>query len=273
VLESAEMEDGPGERGVEGEGHDARHEHIAEEVYEGHQPIEAATDHHQLPYALIDEPELRLEDLRSPVLSKSIDDPSDPSSRLDQGDSSSVEGGYESEAEDRAGPLAPSSSSTTAPPPAPSSEGGHARGGAAPLWPQATSDVLGRLDRILGVAAANKPAGGRLTQLEDPPRKLLLHCPVLQVVNINVRTHFFNVDTRTSKLIKRPRLLVGLVQTVKDRYLFLFSDILIIAKPILGLNDLPSLEKKFIVKSIVELHKLFVFFSLSSFKRLGLTPS
>lgn len=43
---------------------------------------------------------------------------------------------------------------------------------------------------------------------------------------------------------------------MKDRFLFLFTDLLVIAKPILGEGELPSLEKKFIVKSIVELHKL-----------------
>jgi len=45
-------------------------------------------------------------------------------------------------------------------------------------------------------------------------------------------------------------------QTVKDRFLFLFTDILLIAKPILPEGHLPTLESKFIVKSVVELHKL-----------------
>ncbi|KAL7417925.1 Sec7 domain-containing protein, partial [Mrakia frigida] len=69
----------------------------------------------------------------------------------------------------------------------------------------------------------------RPSQLDNPPRKLLLYVPVLQVVNNN---------------------------TVKDRFLFLFTDILLIAKPILPEGHLPSLETKFIVKSVVELHKL-----------------
>ncbi|KAK4054965.1 hypothetical protein OIO90_003306 [Microbotryomycetes sp. JL221] len=71
---------------------------------------------------------------------------------------------------------------------------------------------------------------------DQPPRKLLLHTPVLQVVNAN---------------------------TVKDRYLFLFSDLLLIAKPIIldGANGepiRPTLDSSFIVKSVVELDHLKV---------------
>ncbi|KAJ4498072.1 hypothetical protein C8R41DRAFT_819231 [Lentinula lateritia] len=69
--------------------------------------------------------------------------------------------------------------------------------------------------------------------LESPPRKLILSSPVLQVVNAN---------------------------TVKDRFLFLFSDILVIAKPVAeGENegmDLPTPERKFTVKSVVSLQNL-----------------
>ncbi|KAJ3826291.1 hypothetical protein F5880DRAFT_1476511 [Lentinula raphanica] len=69
--------------------------------------------------------------------------------------------------------------------------------------------------------------------LETPPRKLILSSPVLQVVNAN---------------------------TVKDRFLFLFSDILVIAKPITeGGNeglDLPTPERKFAVKSVVSLQNM-----------------
>ncbi|KAE9411393.1 hypothetical protein BT96DRAFT_1011217 [Gymnopus androsaceus JB14] len=60
------------------------------------------------------------------------------------------------------------------------------------------------------------------TVLENHPRKLVLSSPVLQIVNAN---------------------------TVKDRFLFLFSDILVIAKPVSeGENevvDLPTPERKF----------------------------
>lgn len=72
--------------------------------------------------------------------------------------------------------------------------------------------------------------------IDDPPRKLLLSSPVLQVVNAN---------------------------TVKDRFLFLFSDILVIAKPVVQEQDniVPSykptpIEGKFVVKSVVLLSQL-----------------
>lgn len=45
-------------------------------------------------------------------------------------------------------------------------------------------------------------------------------------------------------------------QTAKDRYLFLFTDLLVIGKPILSDGEMPTLDHKFIVKSIVELPKL-----------------
>ncbi|KAF9263260.1 hypothetical protein L218DRAFT_865390 [Marasmius fiardii PR-910] len=73
--------------------------------------------------------------------------------------------------------------------------------------------------------------------IDDPPRKLILSSPVLQVVNSN---------------------------TVKDRFLFLFNDILIIAKPVLHDDDvvtdrpIPFPERRFIVKSVVQLQHLRV---------------
>ncbi|THV02333.1 hypothetical protein K435DRAFT_717104 [Dendrothele bispora CBS 962.96] len=63
--------------------------------------------------------------------------------------------------------------------------------------------------------------------IEEPPRKVILSSPVLQVVNANM---------------------------VKDRFLFLFSDILVIAKPIT--QDDPTPERKFVVKSVVLLQHL-----------------
>lgn len=72
--------------------------------------------------------------------------------------------------------------------------------------------------------------------IDDPPRKLVLSSPVLQVANSN---------------------------TVKDRFLFLFTDILVIAKPVIqdqdALLDAPRptpLDRKFIVKSVVYLRDL-----------------
>lgn len=74
-----------------------------------------------------------------------------------------------------------------------------------------------------------------VTPLDDPPRKLLFSGPVLQVVNPN---------------------------TVKDRFLFLFNDILVIAKPILQghavFNDGYSnpTDKKYMIKSVVRFRDL-----------------
>ncbi|KAF9051210.1 hypothetical protein BDZ89DRAFT_1057064 [Hymenopellis radicata] len=70
--------------------------------------------------------------------------------------------------------------------------------------------------------------------IERPPRELLISSAVLQVVNPN---------------------------TVKDRFLFLFTDILVIAKPVSGQDvtphgPSPANNKTFIVKSVVMLHEL-----------------
>lgn len=74
------------------------------------------------------------------------------------------------------------------------------------------------------------------TTIDDPPRRLILAAPVLQVVNAN---------------------------TVKDRFLMLFSDLLIIAKPVVQEPDAlleltkpnPS-DRKFIVKNVILLRNL-----------------
>ncbi|KAF9566693.1 hypothetical protein CPC08DRAFT_681970 [Agrocybe pediades] len=72
--------------------------------------------------------------------------------------------------------------------------------------------------------------------LEDPPRKLLLSSPVLQVVNPS---------------------------TVKDRFLFLFNDILVIAKPVTYDQDnlmdnfkVSAPDRKYTIKSVVQLRNL-----------------
>ena len=104
----------------------------------------------------------------------------------------------------------------------------------APNEPSAGAIIMERLDEVLGRGSKSSlwPSA-----IDDPPRKLILSSPVLQVANAN---------------------------TVKDRFLFLFNDILIVAKPILqdadGLLDAttkPSpLDRKFIVKSVVQLKEL-----------------
>jgi len=93
--------------------------------------------------------------------------------------------------------------------------------------------ILERLDELLGHGSRG-PAG--FTFVDDPPRKLLLSSQVLQVANSN---------------------------TVKDRFLFLFNDILVIAKPVtqdydalLDTNKPSPLDRKFIVKSVVQLRDI-----------------
>ncbi|KAF8633447.1 hypothetical protein AX17_004616 [Amanita inopinata Kibby_2008] len=70
-----------------------------------------------------------------------------------------------------------------------------------------------------------------LSSVDDPPRKLILSSPVLQVVNSN---------------------------TVKDRLLFLFSDVLVIAKPVSQEQDAlrTSSDKRCLVKNVVMLRDL-----------------
>ncbi|WVQ65857.1 uncharacterized protein L199_004035 [Kwoniella botswanensis] len=93
---------------------------------------------------------------------------------------------------------------------------------------QRSKDVLTRMDAVLAMGP-DDPARPEI--LDDPPRKLLLSSQILQVVN----TH-----------------------TVKDRYLFLFNDILVIAKPIISHGIHATLDMKYIVKSIVSLDRLAI---------------
>ncbi|KAF8259101.1 hypothetical protein EI94DRAFT_1813952 [Lactarius quietus] len=90
--------------------------------------------------------------------------------------------------------------------------------------------ILERLDEMIGYGSRGSDG---YPFIDDPPRKLLLSSQVLQVANSN---------------------------TVKDRFLFLFNDILVIAKPVTHDNDAlldmskPSpLAQKFIVKSVTQL--------------------
>ena len=95
------------------------------------------------------------------------------------------------------------------------------------------SVVLERLDEKLA-RGTRSPMWA--SALDDPPRRLILSSPVLQVVNPN---------------------------TVKDRFLFLFSDVLVIAKPVTWDQDKlidaykPSLpDRKYAVKSVVLLRNI-----------------
>lgn len=90
--------------------------------------------------------------------------------------------------------------------------------------------ILERLDEILGHGSRGSDGS---PFVDDPPRKLLLSSQVFQVANSN---------------------------TVKDRFLFLFNDILVIAKPVthdydalLDMSKPSPLDRKFIVKSVAQL--------------------
>lgn len=92
--------------------------------------------------------------------------------------------------------------------------------------------ILAKLDSLLGDDVDHAVP----SPLDQPVRKLILHAPMLQVVNAN---------------------------TVKDRYLFLFSDLLLITKPIIfddatGSPVPPTLDTSFVVKSAVELRQIKV---------------
>ncbi|KAH7925547.1 hypothetical protein BV22DRAFT_1195119 [Leucogyrophana mollusca] len=100
-------------------------------------------------------------------------------------------------------------------------------------FPTQGTIVLERLNEMLG-RGPRSPMWA--SAIDDPPRKLVLASPVLQVVNS---------------------------VTVKDRFLFLFSDILVIAKPIVQDSDTlldvakpnPS-DRKFVVKNVVLLRQV-----------------
>ena len=132
---------------------------------------------------------------------------------------------------------------------------------AGEVFPPKTSAVLQRLDGLMATGAG-QPA--RPSQLDNPPRKLLLYVPVLQVVNNNVSRLRSSPELSSDvlhrvtdfRIFRSPVVFPSDLQTVKDRFLFLFTDLLVIAKPILPEGHLPSLETKFLVKSVVELHKL-----------------
>ncbi|GAA5907020.1 uncharacterized protein JCM6883_006113 [Sporobolomyces salmoneus] len=97
--------------------------------------------------------------------------------------------------------------------------------------------ILAKIESMFSndVGSSNSATSTSPSPLDAPPRKLLLHTPVLQVVNAN---------------------------TVKDRYLFLFTDLLVIAKPLIAEHPLtgepipPSLDSQFLVKSVVESRNL-----------------
>lgn len=111
-----------------------------------------------------------------------------------------------------------------------------------------TAIMLQRYSRILSTTHPSHPItipGLQPTDIIDPPRKLIASDPVFQVISST---------------------------TIKDRFLFLFSDLLVIAKPISAPGSeagkvtgkmkqstiLPDLNWKFAVKNILELHRVKV---------------
>lgn len=106
------------------------------------------------------------------------------------------------------------------------------------LLKPASNDMLHRYSRMLtstnDTSSQFDIPGLSKEHIEDPPRKLLLSCPILQVVTASA---------------------------VKDRYLFIFTDLLIIAKPIsppfgLSSESLPTLQWTFSVKSVLEIAQM-----------------
>ncbi|WVQ72844.1 hypothetical protein IAR50_002405 [Cryptococcus sp. DSM 104548] len=94
--------------------------------------------------------------------------------------------------------------------------------------PEKSVKVLQRMDEVLALGP-DDPARPEI--LDDPPRKFLMSAQILQVVNAN---------------------------TVKDRFLFLFNDLLVIAKPLITHGIHATLDMKFLVKNIVSLDQLSI---------------
>lgn len=113
---------------------------------------------------------------------------------------------------------------------------------AAGLAP-ATAAVLNRYSRVLtsstqaDAAEISEIPGLTMRQIEKPPRRLIMSAPVLQVVTSS---------------------------TIKDRFLFLFSDLLVLAKPVqppegsqtAASDELPTMAWTFSVKSIIDIDNL-----------------
>ena len=125
-----------------------------------------------------------------------------------------------------------------------------ATGGLAP----STAAMIQRYSRMLTAKGTATPVvpGVSDVAVEDPPRKLLMTDPVFQVISST---------------------------TIKDRYLFLFSDVLVIAKPISppptgsesavwtrmkNASMLPDDRWIFSVKNIIDLHRVKVSVTASS---------
>jgi serine/arginine repetitive matrix protein 2 len=92
--------------------------------------------------------------------------------------------------------------------------------------PDRASVVLQRLDALLSRDATDQSTWGFI---EDPPRKLIMSSSVTQVIDSN---------------------------TIRERFLFLFNDILVVAKPLEATNK--AMDRSFIVKNIIDLNTVQV---------------
>lgn len=91
-----------------------------------------------------------------------------------------------------------------------------------------SAEILASIDSLLSRNSTGSFADSRAKFMEEPPRKLLLVTPVLQVVSKDA---------------------------VKDRTLFLFSDILLITKCLSSTEGGLPMDKPYVVKSIIELKR------------------
>lgn len=87
--------------------------------------------------------------------------------------------------------------------------------------PDRASVVFQRLDSLLSRDPNDHNSWGFL---EDPPRKLIMSCSFTQVVDSD---------------------------TIRERFLFLFNDILVVAKPLEAMHK--AMDRSFIVKNIIDL--------------------
>ena len=92
--------------------------------------------------------------------------------------------------------------------------------------PDRASVVFRRLESLLSRDPNDNNAWGFL---EDPPRKLIMSSSVTQVIDSN---------------------------TIRERFLFLFNDILVVAKPLEATHK--AMDRSFVVKSIIDLHTIQV---------------
>jgi serine/arginine repetitive matrix protein 2 len=91
-----------------------------------------------------------------------------------------------------------------------------------------SADIIASIENLLNRNSTGSSLDGKPKGLEEAPRKLLLVTPVLEVVSRN---------------------------TVKDRTLFLFSDLLVVAKCMSNTEGGLIMDKSYAIKNILELKR------------------